>query len=75
MTHYDVDYAGLTGDAKVQKALADITAYIGEDRFKTLVLIADRDGEEATRFGLEVMLGVSGYPVEAFVQTFVRKEP
>ena len=68
MTHYNVDYSGLTGQAKQDKAIEDVKGYLGTKQFvkvcndplvKTLT-------KEQFMFQCSMFVGISGYPAEAF---------
>lgn len=72
MSHYDVDYSGLTPQHKHKKALVDIVDYLGEERFhrvnahyhelasKGVILTRDQFAHHLS------IAGVSGYPVSAW---------
>ena len=70
MTHYTISYELLDGDEKRKKAIKDVQEYIGMDRWKKLGDIYREQGEGATLFAMDVLLGVSGYPVTATLETF-----
>lgn len=67
MTHYDIDYSGLTPQAKYEKAIHDIKDYMGEERYNKVVGLY----KEIRPISLEVFrlqmsfAGVQGYPVVA----------
>ena len=72
MTHYDVDYTSLEGDAKRDAALQDIRDYLGDERYQ---VVCDRLRELPKPMTLDVlsltlmMTGVQGYPVQALRET------
>lgn len=70
MTHYTISYDLLEGDEKRKKAVKDVQEYIGMDRWNKLRQIYINDGEKYTLFAMDVLLGVSGYPVQATLDTF-----
>lgn len=74
MTHYEINYADLAGEAKANKAMDDIKAFIGSDRWEKLVTLAPASSVGEVRFCMEVLMGVSGYPVDAFIKRYCQKE-
>jgi hypothetical protein len=73
MIGHTKSYAGKSAEAAHKEALADVREYIGEERHATLLkYIAEGGDEKAVRFGLEIMCGVRGFPVEAFVKEYVK---
>ena len=73
MTHYDIDYTGLEGKAKVDKAIADVIDYTGQDRFDKLCqylreFVERHEGKVPTLGQIRIPLsfgGIQGYPVKA----------
>ncbi len=69
MSHYDVDYSLLEGDAKREKALADLKEFWGEERYERFLNKCRAITEDLpTIFGFRLLLsfgGVEGYPVLA----------
>jgi len=73
--HYNVDYAGLTGSAKADKAIEDIKNYLGAQRFnkldKEFKLFMRTDDKKLDFNYFRNMLnigGISGYPVQAWAE-------
>lgn len=70
MTHYNVNYAGLTDVEKSAKALQDIKDYLGEDKFESTTEIM-RNGMipyEQFTMAMMFMAGIEGYPVKAWYE-------
>lgn len=67
MSHYNIDYSLLEGDAKRAKALEDIKEFWGEERFNRIVeALKANEAVTLTRLGLILSFGgVEGYPVKA----------
>lgn len=72
MSHYDIDYSKLTGDAKRDKALRDIADYCGALQYQKVMQFV-RDSlakgltEEFIRMGCS-FAGIQGYPVMAMIE-------
>lgn len=73
MSHYNVNYNELTGDAKRLKAIQDIKDYLGEDRFNNiepLLRQAKKDGMSLEQMAMNLSLaGIQGYPVQAWYES------
>lgn len=72
MTHYDVDYSAIEGDAKRDAAVRDIREYLGEERYRIVcqyfVLMQEPLSLDEMSLAL-MMAGVQGYPVQAWRET------
>ena len=71
MTHYDVDYSTLEGEAKKAKALEDIKEWLGEKKFDevTELLKSDESSKNFDKFAFYCgLVGVQYYPVEAWFE-------
>lgn len=67
MTHYEVDYSELSGEAKDAKALQDIKDFIGEDKFNKITEENRNETYTFRQFEIGVSFGgISGYPVKAW---------
>lgn len=76
MTHYNVDYAGLEGEAKLNKALDDIKEYMGVDKFNSLSTDFKANAPDLTleQFSLFTSLcGVQGYPIQAWYEYIYKR--
>ena len=74
MSHNVINYSELTGAAKVTKALSDVLEHLGPERYNLLV-----EGSRPERRGyiegcLVNIAGISGFPVEAFLDTYCGPE-
>lgn len=68
--HTTVDYGKLEGDAKREKAVQDVKNYLGE-RFHVVVGFVEASKElKDVEFGLDMFLGIEGYPVQAMWETY-----
>jgi hypothetical protein len=75
--HHTIDYGHLEGQAKIDKAIADIKFYLGEEKYKELSRVWKKEAEDNkgpipfTRFRnlLEIFLGIDGYPAIAWAKT------
>jgi hypothetical protein len=72
--HTTIDYSGLTGRAKREKALADCKSWLGEAKFKSVMksleLSQECGGPTAHREYLQFVLslgGIAGYPAQAMI--------
>lgn len=67
MTHYDVDYSGMTPQAMHEKCLADCEEYLGAERYRSIIahlrLMTPRS-VDALALMLS-MAGIQGAPVRA----------
>ena len=69
MTHYDVDYTSLEGEAKKAKAIADIKFYLGEEKFNSVTqagkkdLLLGRLTKEQFAWMCRILAGIDGYPI------------
>lgn len=62
--HYDIDYSGLKGQAKIDKALQDTKDWLGEDKLNKIIEIVKGDMYTLSQFRLALSFaGVKGYPV------------
>ncbi len=68
--HYNVDYANLSGEAKRKKAMADVKDYIGPARYVLLAELCAYHDAEYIKNTCAIILGISGYPVSAILETF-----
>lgn len=71
MTHYNIDYSGMSDIDKHNKAIADIKDYMGDKRFDMLTELFKEQfaAEQPTLEHFELMCsfsGVGGYPVKAW---------
>jgi hypothetical protein len=72
MTHYDRDYSKIPyRDDADRKAISDIREYVTAKQWTAMLAYAERvaAGEEDIRqldTALRIMVGISGYPLEAF---------
>lgn len=73
--HYDRSYAGLDGEAKRDKAIADIKDWLGSDEmFGKLVMAVELSNTlEVARFYCE-FVGVQGYPAQAMWERYNTQE-
>lgn len=75
MTHYTIDYSGLSNREKDSKALQDVKDYLG-DRFPILEeILLDKEGH--TLKGCEISIsfaGIQGPPVFALLRKYRLEE-
>lgn len=66
--HYNIDYTGLSPQAKHNKAIADIIDYMGKARYnKATDMFSKRSPMSFEQFQLACSFaGVQGYPVKAW---------
>ena len=66
MTHYTVDYSGLTEQEKRSQAVADLRSYLGShfDSIQNVASTTPPPTQHAFRVQCSLFLGVEGYPVE-----------
>jgi hypothetical protein len=65
MSHYTIDYKGLSEDEKKEKAMNDIKFYLGSQFDKSNETLKQADSFDEFNFCCE-MIGITGYPVEAW---------
>lgn len=70
MSHYDVDYSGMSEADKVKKALADVAEWFGVVRFNKICLVmAKEKAPSRVSFAYQVSIGgVQGFPVHAWYE-------
>jgi hypothetical protein len=68
MTHYTVDYSNLTGQAKLDKAIADTVEYMGQPKFDEITEEFRKLPEMTLqRFqAFASLAGVQGFPATAW---------
>lgn len=68
MSHYDIDYSGLTPQQAHEKALQDIQDYMGSERYAKLTALLSADKPTSLEhFRITASFaGVQGYPVRAW---------
>jgi len=70
MTHYTIDYEGLTPQEAYNKSIENIKEYLGEERFDKITAGFRHDcpgGLSLEQFEFYLCLvGVSGFPVRAW---------
>ena len=69
MTHYDIDYASLSGKEKMAKAIADIRDWLGNARFEEIDALFRQLPEPMPYREFTVALtlsGIAGYPLTAW---------
>ena len=66
MTHYTVDYSGLTEQEKRSQAVADLRRYFGSrfDYIITKAGLCPPPTQHTFRAQCSLFLGIEGYPVE-----------
>lgn len=70
--HYTVDYSGLSEQKKQDKAIADIIAYLGQDKFDAITVELKKyiaDGAQLVHVQFQLsFVGIQGYPVTAWYE-------
>lgn len=70
---YTIDYSNLPdGPEKEEKALNDLAAYIGSERYANIVRICEEEKfpPEFIEKSLSVLGGISGYPAKVFARKY-----
>lgn len=67
MSHYDIDYSGLTEEQKYTKALQDCKVYLGAKIYKQLLPCLVGHTLDSARIALS-FAGIQGYPAKAMWQ-------
>lgn len=76
MTHYTTDYSKIPEQEKAAKALKDIRAYLGDERFEQVEGIFRKEGPIDIRsfaFNCSMFLGIEGYPVTVWHESLYGK--
>ncbi len=72
MSHYNVSYKDDTNENLDKKALADTLDYLGEDRMKIFVAMAEHEATTIEEMNFYFgFAGVQGRPVHAFFRKYM----
>ena len=75
--HMTKDYSTLTGQAKVEAAVADAKNWLSETQLRTIEEMAKSARTSWSFFhdSIEAFTGISGYPIQALWEHFGREMP